>query len=76
MDRMNIVRRKFLAILRRALRMYFSSTIAEWISSKYQLYWSDAHVSMLVRFIREAVWPKGVLVQRMFHSSVSDEHHS
>lgn len=66
MDRMNIVRRQVLALLRRALRMFFTSSMAEWLSSKYQLYRRDAYISMLIQFIRETVWPNGILIQRMF----------
>lgn len=64
MDKMNIVRRQVLALLRRTLRMFFTSSMAEWISSKYQLYRKDAHITMLIQFIRETVWPNGVLIQR------------
>src|SRR5690606_15196361 len=64
MDRMNIVRRQVLQLLRRTLRMFFTTSMAEWISSKYKVYRQDTYITMLIQFIRGAVWPNGVLIQR------------
>jgi hypothetical protein len=73
MDRMNIVRRQVLALLRRALRMFFTSSMAEWLSSKYQLYRRGAYINVLVQFIRETVWPNGILIQRKLLSLTCSE---